>query len=174
MTTPPYPASINVNLKTWLVFLEKKWWHWDLVNGERLFIGWRLKYLLALKVFFQCYWLLYRRTTKTSQKSFESYYIKRKTKRDSFHLPICSHTTLPKCMLPEVFPFVNGGMGRLVVGSFMLAYGWEDREWVSYFFYFSCLCAVVNCSFMADVFCVCLIVPFFLLSLPLVPLIRCY
>ena len=52
-------------------------------------------------------------------------------------------------MLPEVFPFVNGGMGRLVVGSFMLAFGWEDREWVSYFFYFSSFCAVVNCSFMA-------------------------
>ena len=161
MTTHPILQASTSIWKLGWYFLRKSDDIEILWNGERLFIGWRLKYLLALKVFFQCYWLLYRRTTKTSQKSFESYYIKRKTKRDSFHLAICSHTTLPKCMLPEVFPFVNGGMGRLVVSSFMLAYGWEDREWVSYFFYFSCLCAVVNCSFMADVFCVCLIVPFF-------------
>ena len=35
-------------------------------------------------------------------------------------------------------------------GSFKLWFGWQDREWVSHFFYFLfCFCAVVNCSFMA-------------------------
>ena len=35
-------------------------------------------------------------------------------------------------------------------GSFMLEFGWGDRERVSYFFSFLiCFCAVVNCSFTA-------------------------
>ena len=44
----------------------------------------------------------------------------------------------------------EGGMGWLGNGSFMLGFGWWDRGWVSYFFYFLlCFCAVVICSFMA-------------------------
>ena len=41
-------------------------------------------------------------------------------------------------------------VGRFGGGSFILGFGWGDRRWVSYFFYFLfCFCTVVNCSFMA-------------------------
>ena len=47
----------------------------------------------------------------------------------------------------------DGEMGRLGGvggGSFMLEFGWRDRRWVSYFFYFLfCFCGVVNFSLMA-------------------------
>ena len=42
------------------------------------------------------------------------------------------------------------GPGKVGGGSFMFRFGWGDRRWASYFFYFLFwFCAVVNCSFMA-------------------------
>ena len=41
------------------------------------------------------------------------------------------------------------GDGQVGGGSFMLRFGWGDRGWLSYFFYYLfCFCAVVNCSSM--------------------------
>ena len=63
-----------------------------------------------------------------------------------FHCPNCAKDIMVTVLLLQVI----GEMGRLGGVSFLLEFGWGDRGLVSYFSnFFSCFCAVVNCSFMA-------------------------
>ena len=63
----------------------------------------------------------------------------------SLHCPICVKDIMVIVLLLQVM-----GDGKVGGGSFMLEFGWGDRRWVSYFFYFLfCFCGVVNFSFMA-------------------------
>ena len=61
------------------------------------------------------------------------------------HCPICAKDIIVTVLLLQVM-----GDGKVGGGSFMLEFGWGDRRWVSYFFYFLFyFCGVVNFSFMA-------------------------
>ena len=71
---------------------------------------------------------------------------------------------------------IDGRMGRLGGGSFMLGFGWRDRGWVSHFISFSpvfVLLLIVLLWLIHDSLLLSFIVPV-LLSLSLVPLIRHY